>query len=151
MWQNQNWYSNPYPKIKIFFYIINNLIRNLQNTQTQIPNTQKIENPNPDLNLWGFGCICLIDTMTHVQTKSIVRNLLQILKIFFCAFWYVNRPNLQWKKIIRKKQNYFKKKAHHNLFRIMCYIQNISKAHNMCFGALCAMCFETSREYRIPI
>ena len=21
-------------------------------TQTQIPNTQKIENPNPDLNLW---------------------------------------------------------------------------------------------------
>jgi len=24
----------------------------LQNTQTQNPDTQKIENPNPDLNIW---------------------------------------------------------------------------------------------------
>jgi len=37
-----------------FFFISNNLIRNLQkdlqNTQTQNPTTQKTENPNPDLN-----------------------------------------------------------------------------------------------------
>jgi len=47
-----NLYSNPYPIIKSFFCILNNLIRNLQNTQAQNPYTQKIENPNPDLNLW---------------------------------------------------------------------------------------------------
>jgi len=48
-----NSHSNPYPKLKIFVCILNYLIRNLQNiqTQTQNPNTQKIENPNPNLNL----------------------------------------------------------------------------------------------------
>jgi len=28
--KNQNWYSNPYPKIKNFFLYLNYLIRNLQ-------------------------------------------------------------------------------------------------------------------------
>ncbi len=46
--------SNPYQKIRNFFFILNNPFRNLQNTQiqTQNPYTQKIENPNPDLHLW---------------------------------------------------------------------------------------------------
>jgi hypothetical protein len=44
-------------KLNLFFFILNYLIRNfardLQNTQTQTQNsiTQKIKNPNPNLNL----------------------------------------------------------------------------------------------------
>jgi len=43
-------------KLKIFFvFKLSNSksVKDLQNTQN--PNTQKIENPNPDLNLWVFG------------------------------------------------------------------------------------------------
>jgi len=57
--KNQNWYSNPYPKIKIFFLFLNYLIRNLQKiwknpnpNPNPNPNTQQIENPNTNLNLW---------------------------------------------------------------------------------------------------
>jgi hypothetical protein len=51
-----NSYSNPYPKIKFFFYFkLSNskFARDLQNTQTktQNPNTQIIENSNLNLNL----------------------------------------------------------------------------------------------------
>ena len=53
--KNQNWYSNPYPKVKIFllYFKLSNskFAKDLQNTQTQNTNTQKIENPNPDLKL----------------------------------------------------------------------------------------------------
>ena len=44
-------------KLKFFFeFKLSNskFAKDLQNTQTQNPNTQKIENPNPDLNLWVF-------------------------------------------------------------------------------------------------
>ncbi len=49
-------YSNPYPKIKkkfSFYFKLSGykFARDLQNTQTQNPNTQKIEGPNPNLNL----------------------------------------------------------------------------------------------------
>ena len=35
--------------------------------QTQNPNTQKIENTNPDLNLWDFRCICLGEVCIFLQ------------------------------------------------------------------------------------
>ena len=50
-----NIYLNPYPKIKFFFLYIkffnSKFARDLQNTQTQNPNIQKIEKPNPNSNL----------------------------------------------------------------------------------------------------
>ena len=52
-----NLYSNSYPKIKknfLYFKLTNSkFARDLQNTQskTQNPNTQKIENTHPKLNL----------------------------------------------------------------------------------------------------
>jgi len=52
-----NLYSNPYPKIYflfLYFKLSNSkLAKDLQNTQTQTqnPNTQKVENPSPHLNL----------------------------------------------------------------------------------------------------
>ncbi len=37
----------------LYFKLSNSkFARDLQNTSTQNPDTQKIENPNPDLNLW---------------------------------------------------------------------------------------------------
>ena len=44
------------PKKFIFLFKLSNskFAKDLQNTYTQNPNTQKIENPNPDLDLWVF-------------------------------------------------------------------------------------------------
>ena len=55
-----NLYSNPCPKIKFFFYFkLSNskFARDLQNTQTQNPNTQKIENPNLELLVLLGACV----------------------------------------------------------------------------------------------
>ena len=41
-------------KINLLFFILNYPFRNLKNTQTQNPNTQRIENSNPNSNLWVF-------------------------------------------------------------------------------------------------
>ncbi len=42
-------------KIYFFFKLsYSKFARDLQNTQTQNPNTQKIENSNPNSNLWVF-------------------------------------------------------------------------------------------------
>ena len=65
-----NLYSNPYPKIKNFFLYFklsnSKFVRDLQNTQTQNPNTKKIVNPNPDLNL-------LVLLGAHVCFRSKIR------------------------------------------------------------------------------
>ena len=63
--KNQNWYSNPYPKIKIFFLYLNYLIRNLQKIWKKPkpkpqPKYSTNWKPKPRFKPLGFiGCICL--------------------------------------------------------------------------------------------
>jgi hypothetical protein len=77
-------------KFCLYFKLSNSkFAKDLQNTQTQNPNTQKIENPNPDLNLWVFLGAYVWTTLDlpelllfFVEIMSDLSNFWSILKIF---------------------------------------------------------------------
>ena len=61
-------------KIIFFLYFklsYSKFARDLQNTQTQNQNSQKIENPNPDLNLW---VLCVHMSGLYITLCRLFRN-----------------------------------------------------------------------------
>ena len=81
-----NLYSNPYPKIKIFFCILNYLIQNLQKI-CKIPKPKYSKNwkPKPRLKPLGFiGCICLIFA-NYLYLKSLFKYF--FFHVFPFVFW----------------------------------------------------------------
>ncbi len=104
--KNQNWYSNPYSKIKIFFIILNYLFRNLQEICKILKlKTQKIENSNPNLNLWvllgayvwfqlTFTVLATIWSKVSIITKWLVKCCQAVIVCCFTGHLY------RWQSIL---------------------------------------------------